>query len=104
MVGAAGRLAHLRHGGGEGEAARMLRLRGLLERIDKQSCRRLRNKEEKHVVQAPVVIGVRSYVGRLIRIGAQVEYLGHAKRREGMRPKPQSALGSLFHEDIFQLS
>src|SRR5215467_2319932 len=50
-------------------------------------------------MQEPVVVGVRSNVGALERVGSQVEDLRHAQGSERLCPYAHRSFASLLHEN-----
>ena len=80
------------------EAGGLLPLREFLERHQELAHVVLGGNHQEHVVEQPVVVGVRGDVRPLVGVRPQVEHLRHPERGERLGPDLQRPPDPLFHE------
>src|ERR1700742_1931261 len=82
----------------DAETGWLVARRELLERVEELRRHRRRVEHEEVAPDEPVVVGVGRDVGVFVRVGAQVEQLGHPQWGERLGPDAQRALAPLFGE------
>ena len=95
------RFSQLRHDLIQIEAGCLLSLRVVPESRQELTHVVLRGHEQEDVVEEPVVVSVGRDVRPLIRVGAEIEDLGHPQVGKRIGPDEHLPIGTLFHEHDF---
>lgn len=94
---------HFLHDLFHGEAGRFHARREFVKGFHEARHKSLSGIQQVDMIDHPIVVCVRSYIGSFVWIGAQVEKIGHTQGGKGFLPDLQRTGRSLFGKDQFPI-